>query len=102
MMKKLWKKYSYVIVLISITYISIFALIHKLDQTDEFMKITVQQGESLWEIAEKYSDRHSMSSPEFIDWVEQKNNINGKSIYPGDQLVIPVKENQEITVLAGE
>lgn len=104
-MKKLWERYSYVIILVAISYISIFALIHKLDKTDEFINVTVKEGESLWEIAEEYSDRHSMSSSEFIQWVEKNNEIAGDEIYPGDNLVIPVEEtntNVEITVLAGE
>jgi cell division protein YceG involved in septum cleavage len=104
-MKKLWERYSYVIVLIAISYIAIFAIIHKLDKTDEFINVTVQEGETLWEIAEKFSENHSMTASEFVQWVENENGMTGDEIYPGDQLMIPVKEtvtNHEVAVLAGE
>lgn len=105
LMKKLWERYSYVIILIAISYAAIFTVIHKLDKTDEFINVTVQQGESLWEIADKFSDRHTMSNAEFVSWVKAENGIEEDAIHPGDSLVIPVEGTEfepDVTVLAGE
>ncbi|NMD69574.1 LysM peptidoglycan-binding domain-containing protein [Bacillus sp. DNRA2] len=104
-MKLIWKRYSYVIVLIAVSYLAIFAIIHKLDKTDEFINITVQEGESLWVIAEKYSDSHDMTEEEFVHWVQAENGLSEDAIYPGDQLMIPVQDkftSSDVTVLAGE
>lgn len=105
MMKKLWEKYSYVIILIAISYAAIFTVIHKLDKSDEFINVTVQQGDSLWEIAEEFSNSHSMTNSEFISWVKEQNGIEGDAIHPGESLVIPVEMAEyepDVTVLAGE
>jgi cell division protein YceG involved in septum cleavage len=104
-MKLIWERYSYVIVLIAVSYLAIFAVIHKLDHTDEFINVTVQEGESLWEIAERYSENNNMSSQEFVHWVKQENGVDESSINPGDQLTIPVEDElspSDVTVLAGE
>ncbi|WP_147532237.1 cell division suppressor protein YneA [Bacillus marasmi] len=104
-MKLIWERYSYVILLIAVSYIAIFAVIHKLDHTDGFINVTVQEGESLWEIAERYSESNNMSSQEFVHWVKQENGIDEGMINPGDQLMIPVQEgltSTDVTVLAGE
>ncbi len=95
-MKKIWEQNSYVIILIAISFIAVFALLHKFEKPNEFTSVTVQEGESLWEIAEKYSDNHSMSSSEFVSWVEKKNGLTGETIFPGDKLVIPVFEQTEV------
>lgn len=104
-MRLIWERYSYVIILIAVSYIAIFAVIHKLDKADNFINVTVQDGESLWKIAEKYSDRHEMSPKEFVLWVKKENGITDEAIYPGEKLMIPVQNEitpTDVTVLAGE
>ena len=105
-MKKIWEKYSYVIILIAITYISAFTLFNRFEKPTNFVNVTIQEGESLWGIAEKYSDQHSMTSAQFVRWVEKKNGISGDRIFPGAQLQVPVQEvektNAEMIVLAGQ
>jgi LysM repeat protein len=106
MLKKIWEKYSYVIVLVAVCFIAAIAISNRFEKSDEFMNVTVNKGETLWEIAEKFSDQHTMSSAEFVHWVEEENGISGDKIFPGDSLMIPVQNNQQstevVTVLAGE
>jgi cell division protein YceG involved in septum cleavage len=102
-MKKLWENYSYAIILLAVSLI--FSLVAKahLNNTDEgYITVTIEEGQSLWEIAETYTHDHDLSKNEFVSWVEKENGIVGEMIYPGDELVIPViAEQMEPTQIAG-
>lgn len=94
-MKKLWENYSYAIILLAVSLI--FSLVAKanLDNSnDGYITVTIEEGQSLWEIAEAYTDDHNLSENEFVSWVEKENGIAGEMIYPGDELVIPVIAGQ--------
>lgn len=99
-MKKLWNQYSYAIILFVLSFITVFILICQLGETDDnnYMKITVNEGDTLWQIAEDFSREHNFTAAEFVTWVERNNGIAGGRIYPGDELVIPVLENREINI----
>jgi LysM repeat protein len=107
-MKRIYKRYSYVMILVIISFSAalLFADYVKDANSEGYVKITVEEGESLWTIANKYADKHGLSSDEFVSWVERTNGINGDTIFPGDELVIPVMEksdaNVEVTNYAGE
>ncbi|WP_174726951.1 cell division suppressor protein YneA [Mesobacillus harenae] len=91
-MRKLWKNYSYAIILIGVSFISSFVLIGHADETHEdLLVVTVEEGESLWQISERFAGEHSLNHSEFINWVEKNNGISGDRIHPGEELVIPVK-----------
>ena len=51
---------------------------------------TVQTGDTVWAIAEKYSDAQVKPFNEFVFEIQDRNNLAGKYIVPGDQLVIPL------------
>lgn len=93
-MKNLWRKNNYTIILLISSFIAVFIISHTFQKEDysKYGKITIQQGESLWEISEKYSTKHNLSANEFIKWVEKANGISGEYIFPGEELVIPVKD----------
>lgn len=91
-MKKLWNQYSYAIILIILTFSATIILSNQSASLDDnnFMMITVHEGESLWKISKKYENEHKLSSSDFVKWVEKTNKIDGGKIYPGDSIVIPV------------
>ena len=91
-MKKLWNHYSYAIILFVLSFITAFVLIVQLCESDpnQYMKITVNEGDTLWQIAEDFSDQHKLTANEFVAWVERNNGISGERIFPGDELVIPI------------
>lgn len=99
-MKLIWNKCSYVIILISVSLVISFILSYQVHSfhDDKYIKITVSKGDTLWKIADEYSEK-SLSGEKFINWVKNHNNIEEDRIFPGDQIVIPV--NKE-SVPAGE
>ena len=51
---------------------------------------TVQTGDTVWEIAERYAGAQCKPFNEFVWIIGDKNNLAGKYIKPGDVLVIPL------------
>ena len=94
-MKKIWNRYSYAIILILLSFSAAFILSGKsTNQIDEeYISVKVLEGDSLWEISEKYAEEHNLTPQQFINWVKKTNGID-EYIYAGDSIVIPVsKEN---------
>ena len=58
------------------------------DVTD--ITYTVQTGDTVWAIAEQYADAQVKPFNEFVFEIQQRNNLAGKYIKPGDQLIIPL------------
>ncbi|MCQ6276285.1 LysM peptidoglycan-binding domain-containing protein [Bacillus sp. V3B] len=91
-MKKLWKNYSYAIILVVLTMIALWLIkINVASSPEHYMTITVMDGDSLWGISQKYESQHGLTEKEFVEWVEQYNGIYGDNIFSGDNLVIPIK-----------
>jgi cell division protein YceG involved in septum cleavage len=98
-MKKLWNHYSYAIILIGLSCISAFIIsfhFHSFEK-ENYVKVTITEGDSLWKIAENYSDDESLSKKEFISWVKKHNTIHDEQIYPGDEIFIPVTKHKTVT-----
>lgn len=93
-MKKLWNKYSYAITLIilSCSLSIILSVQHHSNEADDYLKVTITEGDSLWEIAEQFSDQHSLSNKEFVTWIKKHNEIDEDQIFPGEEIIIPVSK----------
>lgn len=50
--------------------------------------VVVQEGDSLWDIARRCGE--AASSREVVDWIQERNGIEGGLIVPGQRLVVPV------------
>lgn len=96
-MKKLWIQNSYVIILIILSFVTAFVLAFQFDsfKQNKYIEVTVMEGDSIWKIADDYSDMHSLSNEQFVHWVERHNSIEGDLILPGDKVIIPVKNQSE-------
>ncbi len=99
MMKKIWNQYSFAIILIllSCTLAVILSVKQNGSDQDSYIKITVSEGDSLWEISDQYSGWHSLSNKEFISWVRKHNTNVGDEIFPGEKIIIPVSRNSSIS-----
>ena len=101
-MKKLWENYSYGIILLAVSLIFSFVAKAQLNDEEAYITVTIEEGQSLWEIAETFASEHNLTEKEFVSWVEKENGIIGETIFPGDELIIPVVAEQiEPTQIAG-
>ena len=91
-MKKIWKNYSYAIILILLSLMASLVIKINLPSSDQYKTITVMDGESLWEISQKYKSEHGLTEKQFIKWVETYNGISGDRIVSGSDLVLPIIE----------
>ena len=98
-MKKLWNKYSYAITLIilSCSLSLILSIQHTSNNLDNYLKITVAEGDSLWDISDQFSSQHSLSNKEFVAWIKKHNEINEDRIFPGEEIIIPVSTEETST-----
>ncbi len=62
------------------------------NDTNQYVKIEVRSGDTLWGIADQVNDSKSIDKNAFIDWVTEHNNLASTDIQPGEILVIPVKK----------
>lgn len=92
-MKKL--SFAYIVSFFVVFVLGIYALSYSGEKQDlsNYIEVTVQQGESLWEIAGKFEDDYGVDKIEFIKWVEEKNNLKNLVVKPGDTVVVPVEKN---------
>ena len=98
-MRKLWNHYSYAIILIILSFVTAFLLSVRFDtfHQNQYVTVTVSDGDSIWKIAEDYSEEHSLSKVQFVNWVQTHNHIEGDHIFPGEKIVIPVSSKSQVT-----
>lgn len=86
--------YLLMAIAIMVTVICAFAMTSNAKQDHNMYKyytsVQVEDGDSLWSIAEEYSDVDSYASyTDYIDEVKQINHISGDDIHAGEYLTIP-------------
>jgi LysM repeat protein len=90
MMKKMWNKYSYAIILILLSFTIASMISINSNKESHYIKVTVSEGDTLLEISQQYAGQHSLSKNQFVSWVKSHNGIEGDEIYPGEKIMIPV------------
>ncbi|MBL4972749.1 cell division suppressor protein YneA [Bacillus halotolerans] len=61
-------------------------------ELNQYVKIKVQSGDTLWALADQVDDSKKINKSDFVEWVAEKNNLQTSEIQPGDELVIPLKK----------
>jgi LysM repeat protein len=93
MLLKLVKKYNYVaLIIVSTVIMSLITLSVLTKDTSEYISIQVKQGDTLWELADKYEEKTSLSKDKFIKWTKEENKLNSDNITIGQVIVLPVKK----------
>jgi LysM repeat protein len=91
MISLIWSRFSYIIILFVLSFLSSAYIFLTADSEPALETVRVNEGDTLWTIAEKFEKDYSMTREEFIIWVGQENNLTSYSIKPGMSLVLPVE-----------
>ncbi|MFN2747309.1 MULTISPECIES: cell division suppressor protein YneA [Bacillus] len=66
------------------------SLAGKMEENKQYVKIEVQEGDTLWELADRIEGGKNADKQKFIEWVADKNGLSTSVIRPGDVLILPV------------
>ncbi|MFC5558761.1 LysM peptidoglycan-binding domain-containing protein [Ureibacillus thermophilus] len=83
--RKHYIKILFIVSLLIIAYIFIT------DEDFSYEQITIQEGDTLWTLADRY--KGDMTKEQWIRLVTAENNLNGNHIIAGDTLIIPIPKN---------
>ncbi|MFF2449755.1 LysM peptidoglycan-binding domain-containing protein [Neobacillus sp. NPDC058068] len=104
-MRKIWNQYSYAITLIilSCSFAIVLSIQNHTNDKENYLKVKISEGDSLWEISKQYSEQHTLSNEEFVGWVKRNNKNIDDHIFPGEEIIIPVNKitTSSTTELAG-
>lgn len=90
-MSKLWEKYSYVILFLIVTFVmGLYLIFNAVNKGDAYIKVTVQQGDSLWSISEDYSQQTGIPTRELVKLLEENNQLYGETLNIGTEIIIPL------------
>lgn len=104
-MRKILNQYSYAITLIilSCSFAIVLSIQNHTNDKENYLKVKISEGDSLWEISKQYSEQHTLSNEEFVSWVISHNENIDDHIFPGEEITIPVNKitSSSTTELAG-
>ncbi|WP_273127061.1 cell division suppressor protein YneA [Metabacillus sp. HB246100] len=94
--------FTFFLVLLAITFVVSYT--DKAESLDNFQQVTIENGDSLWEIAERFQDKSNISRQDFVKWVQDNNNLHSTLVKPGDIVFVPIekKHNVQLNQLASE
>jgi hypothetical protein len=86
----LWEKYSFLIILMIITFMMGLFLIFNISEDEgTYITITINEGDSLWSISEQYAEQVGMRTPELVKLLERENRLTSNLLRSGQELIIP-------------
>ena len=89
-MKRYLRKHGFELLMV-VTIVATLAMVAMEPATETtYTQHTVQRGETVWCIAERYADRQVRPFNEFVYNIQAENKLAGRYIQPGDTLVIPL------------
>ncbi len=76
-----------ILFMILVLYLLISVQMSAQPKFEEVIEVEVRLGDTLWSIADKYSEGIPIQS--FITLLKLENNLNDYQIYPGQKLLVP-------------
>lgn len=84
------QKYNYIKILCIVTLL-IITYIYITDDEMAYEQIIIQQGDTLWTLAERY--KGNLTTEQWIHKVKKENDIQGEHIVAGGTLTIPIPQD---------
>ncbi|MBH9965342.1 LysM peptidoglycan-binding domain-containing protein [Rossellomorea oryzaecorticis] len=97
MLTQIWNRFSYIIILFVLSFLSAGYLVVSGGSDPSYETVTVNKGDTLWTIAEKFEGEYNMTREEFIEWVGHENDLISFAIEPGMSLILPVEASSYST-----
>jgi hypothetical protein len=90
--------WSYVFVLIFLIASIVTYILQTADSEDKnrFIKVEVEQGDTLWDLSKSYANNHRYTDWEFVQWVEKNNGLHYYELQPGQEIMIPVEKESSL------
>lgn len=63
------------------------------EQIELYEQITIEQGDTLWSLAEQYSGK--MAKHDWINAVKKENALSGEHVVSGQTLIVPIEKNSK-------
>jgi cell division protein YceG involved in septum cleavage len=64
------------------------------ENLEKFHQVEIEEGDSLWSIAEQFHENANITKQDFVIWVQDKNKMNSSVVKPGDLVFVPVEKEQ--------
>ncbi|MFD2212749.1 cell division suppressor protein YneA [Metabacillus endolithicus] len=64
------------------------------ESLDKYHQVEIQEGDSLWSIADEFNVKSQISKQEFVKWVQDKNGIHSNVVKPGEFVFVPVEKDE--------
>ena len=85
------KKNSYVALLLGVTIAFVAYLYITDEKIEQYEHITIEQGDTLWSLAEQY--RGKMSTKDWVTFVKKENDLFNQVITTGQTIIIPIEKD---------
>ena len=83
---------SFIVVLLAIT--GAISYTNQNENLENFYIVEIEEGDSLWSIADKFHTNANISKQDFVKWVQDKNELQSTIIKPGDLVFVPLEKEQ--------
>ncbi|MBC2155772.1 cell division suppressor protein YneA [Listeria innocua] len=94
-LKLIWDKfYVSIIFVITCLVLGIILMCTVIGSGSDYSEVDVNEGDSIWAIADQYAAKSDMAKADFVSWVEKENNLTDGHVKAGDSVVIPVHETK--------
>lgn len=77
----------------------IYLLFNSTVDENSYIKIKVEEGDSLWSISEQYAGQIGMKTIDLVNLIEKENQLYGETIKIGDEIYLPnifLNKNEEL------
>ena len=85
------KQNQYVTLLLGITIVFVAYLYITDEKIEQYEHITIEQGDTLWSLAEQY--RSKMSTKDWVTFVQKENDLFNQVLNTGQTITIPVEKD---------